>query len=113
MQEKEKAKRIVDELLTYFFTNQINEIRIGLDFIPEGFYVEMQGKSETEPEDIWYLLELLNTPRDTSLEADYEELLGVTHHEEKDYLLLGSMIDEAEISYDSPIFDIKVFRKKN
>ncbi|MDA9470257.1 hypothetical protein [Enterococcus sp. 5H] len=112
MQEREKAKRIVDELLTYFFSNNIEEIRIAMDFTSEGFYIDMQGKTEQEPENLLHLLELLNTPRDLSIEGYYEELLGITHHEEEDYHLLGLMIDEAEISFDAPDFDIKVFRRK-
>ncbi|MBO0469298.1 hypothetical protein JZO66_01980 [Enterococcus sp. DIV0242_7C1] len=112
MQEREKAKRIIDELLTYFFSNDIEDIRIGLDFTSEGFYIEMQGQTKDEPEGVLNLLELLNTPRDLSIESYYDELLGITHHEEEDYHLLGLMIDEAEINFDSPIFDIKVFRKK-
>ncbi|MBL1224441.1 hypothetical protein [Enterococcus sp. BWR-S5] len=112
MQEREKAKRIIDELLTYFFSNDIEDIRIGLDFVEEGFYIEMQGKIDEEPSDVLHLLELLNTPRDPSIESYYDELLGITHHEEEDYHLLGLMIDEAEITFDSSIFDIKVFRKR-
>ncbi|MCB5955918.1 hypothetical protein [Enterococcus sp. CWB-B31] len=112
MQEREKAKRIIDELLTYFFSNNIDDIRIGLDFTEEGFYIEMQGKIDEEPDGVMDLLELLNTPRDTSIESYYDELLGISHHEEKDYRLLGLMIDEAEITFDSSIFDIKVFRKR-
>lgn len=112
MQEREKAKRIVDELLTYFFSNNIEEIRIAMDFTSEGFYIDMQGKTEEEPENLLHLLDLLNTPRDLSIEGYYDELLGITHHEEEDYHLLGLMIDEAEISFDTPVFDIKVFRKK-
>ncbi|WP_086347486.1 hypothetical protein [Candidatus Enterococcus clewellii] len=112
MQEREKAKRIIDELLTYFFSNDIEDIRIGLDFAEEGFYIEMQGKIDEEPSDVLHLLNLLNTPRDPSIESYYDELLGITHHEEEDYHLLGLMIDEAEITFDSSIFDIKVFRKR-
>lgn len=112
MQERDKAKRIIDELLTYFFSNEVEDIRIGLDFTTEGFYIEIQGKTEVEPADILDLLDLLNTPRDSSLESYYDELLGATHHEEEDYHLLGLMIDEAEIIYDAPLLDIKVFRKK-
>ncbi|MEI5992604.1 hypothetical protein [Candidatus Enterococcus mansonii] len=112
MQERDKAKRIIDELLTYFFSNDISEIKIELDFTAEGFSIEMQGYTEEEPENVMHLLELLNTPRDLSIEGYYDELLGITHHEEEDYHLLGLMIDEAEISFDSPTFDIKVFRKK-
>lgn len=112
MQERDKAKRIIDELLTYFFSNEIEDIRIGLDFTSEGFYIEIQGKIEEEPEDVLHLLDLLNTPRDLSIESYYDELLGATHHEEEDYHLLGLMIDEAEISFDAPTFDVKVFRKK-
>ncbi|MBM7688706.1 hypothetical protein BCR24_08770 [Enterococcus ureilyticus] len=112
MQERDKAKRIIDELLTYFFSNDIEEIRIGVDFTLEGFYISIQGKTEQEPDNLLYLLELLNTPRDLSIESYYDELLGITHHEEEDYHLLGLMIDEAEISFDAPLFEIKVFRKK-
>ncbi|MBO0439075.1 hypothetical protein [Candidatus Enterococcus ikei] len=112
MQERDKAKRIVDELLTYFFSNDIEEIRISVDFTPEGFYIEIQGKTDDEPENVLHLLDLLNTPRDLSIESYYDELLGITHHEEEDYHLLGLMIDEAEISFDASIFTIKVFRKK-
>ncbi|OJG68805.1 hypothetical protein RV09_GL000204 [Enterococcus moraviensis] len=98
--------------MTYFFSNDIKEIRIGVDFTSEGFTIDMQGKTEEEPENVLHLLELLNTPRDLSIESYYDELLGITHHEEEDYHLLGLMIDEAEISFDAPIFEIKVFRKR-
>ncbi|MGX7148891.1 hypothetical protein [Enterococcus ureasiticus] len=112
MQERDKSKRIIDELLTYFFSNDIEEIRIGVDFTPEGFSIEIKGKTEEEPKNVLHLLELLNTPRDLSIESYYDELLGITHHEEEDYHLLGLMIDEAEITFDAPVFEIKVFRKK-
>ncbi|MGM0217240.1 hypothetical protein [Enterococcus sp. AZ126] len=112
MLERDKAKRIVDELLTYFFSNDIVEIQIDVDFTPKGFSIKIRGKTAKEPENVLHLLELLNTPRDLSIESYYDELLGITHHEEEDYHLLGLMIDEAEISFDSPIFEIKVFRKK-
>ena len=72
MREREKAKRIIDELLTYFFSNDIEDIRIGLDFTDEGFYIEMQGKIDQEPVGVLDLLELLNTPRDTSIESYYD-----------------------------------------
>lgn len=112
MQERDKAKRIIDELLTYFFSNAIEEIQIKMDFTADGFTIDMQGNTDQEPENLLHLLELLNTPRDLSIEGYYDELLGITHHEEEDYHLLGLMIDEAEISFDAPHFEIKVFRKK-
>ncbi|OJG86985.1 hypothetical protein RV15_GL002278 [Enterococcus silesiacus] len=98
--------------MTYFFSNDITKIQIGLDFTSEGFRIKIKGKTEEEPENVLHLLELLNTPRDLSIECYYDELLGITHHEEEDYHLLGLMIDEAEISFDSPDFEINVFRKK-
>ncbi|OJG74331.1 hypothetical protein RV12_GL002678 [Enterococcus quebecensis] len=98
--------------MTYFFSNGIEKIRIDVDFTPDGFYIDMQGNTEDEPENVLHLLELLNTPRDLSIEGYYDELLGITHHEEEDYHLLGLMIDEAEIRFDAPVFEIKVFRKK-
>jgi len=47
------------------------------------------------------------------LENYYVELLGghQTIHEEKDYYLLGLMIDEATIVYEDDFLTVHLFRK--
>ena len=56
---------------------------------------------------------MLNTPRDIALESYYIELLGghQSIHEEKDFYLLGLLIDEATISYEKDRLIITLFRK--
>ncbi|MFG5428344.1 hypothetical protein ACFJYZ_08305 [Enterococcus faecalis] len=98
--------------MTYFFSNDIEKIKISIDFSSEGCSINIKGETKEEPRNILYLLQLLNTPRNPSIESYYDELLGFTHHEE-DYQLLGLMIDDAEIIFDNPVFEIKVFRKNN
>ena len=95
--EKELSKRIIDELLTYLYSHEITEIRIGVEF--------------AEEEDLDVLADLLNNPRDPSMEIYYQELLGNPRHDREDYHLLGSLIDDVEIMYAQPIINIKIFRR--
>ncbi len=109
--EKELSKRIIDELLTYLYSHEITEIRIGVEFAEEGLFIEIQGTTETQPEDLDVLADLLNNPRDPSMEIYYQELLGNPRHDREDYHLLGSLIDDVEIMYAQPIINIKIFRR--
>ncbi len=109
--EKELSKRIIDELLTYLYSHEITEIRIGVEFAEEGLFIEIQGTTETQPEDLDVLADLLNHPRDPSMEIYYQELLGNPRHDREDYHLLGSLIDDVEIMYAQPIINIKIFRR--
>ena len=114
MLEREKARRIIDELLTYFFSHEINQSHVDITFASDGFHTTIQGTCEQLPSDIYDFLEMLNTPRDRDLESYYDELLGGHHslHEEKDYNLLGMMIDEADILYENQQLRIEVFRQR-
>ena len=109
--EKELSKRIIDEFLTYLYSHDRTEIRIGLDYTEEGLFVEIQGKIAEQPNDLSELAKLLDTPRDPSMDIYYQELLGSPSHDREDYHLLGSLIDDVEIMYDQPIINIKIFRK--
>jgi hypothetical protein len=110
--EKEISKRIVDELLTYFYSLDITDIRIGLDFSEEGFFAEFQGVCAEQPYGLDKFARILETPRDPSIDSYYQELLGNMHHVKEDYYLLGSLIDDIEIMYDQPQLNIKIFRHK-
>ncbi|OJG60991.1 hypothetical protein RV08_GL000384 [Enterococcus mundtii] len=45
------------------------------------------------------------------MEIYYHELLGTPSHGQESYRLLGNLIDDVEIMYDSPILNIKIFRR--
>ncbi|WP_165004665.1 MULTISPECIES: hypothetical protein [unclassified Enterococcus] len=108
--EKELSKRIIDELLTYLYSHEITDIRIGITFTEEGFFIEIQGETEIQPDDLTDFAELMNHPRDPSMDIYYQELLGNPCHDREDYHLLGSLIDDVEVMYDQPVLNIKVFR---
>lgn len=111
MSERQQAKKIVDELLNYFFFHKIDEVKIALDFAEDGLYIEMQGKVAMVPGDLEQFATALNSPRDLTMEDYSEHLIGSEHHDREDYHLLGTLIDDVEIMYDRPLLDIKVFRK--
>ena len=50
--EKELSKRIISEFLTYLYSHEITEIRIGLESTPEGLYIEIQGTCYSPPSDL-------------------------------------------------------------
>lgn len=101
----------MDEFLTYLYSHDITEIRIGLDYTEDGLFIEVQGRIDEQPSDLSELAMLLDTPRDPSMDIYYQELLGSPSHDCEDYHLLGSLIDDVEIMYDQPIINIKIFRE--
>ncbi|OTN75967.1 hypothetical protein A5886_001043 [Enterococcus sp. 8G7_MSG3316] len=114
MIEKERARRIADEVVTYFLSHHCTQITSQMTFEAEGFYGRVHGPCSEKPDDLAHFIDMLNTPRDITLENYYVELLGghQTIHEEKDYYLLGTMIDKATITYEDNYLTVSVFRKK-
>lgn len=114
MIEKERARRIVDEVVTYFLSHDCQKIISEMAFDAEGFKAVVQGQFPEQPSDLEHFIDMLNTPRDSTLENYYVELLGghQTIHEEKDYYLLGLMIDEASIMYEDEQLIVELYRKK-
>ena len=91
MIEKEQARRIVDEVVTYFLSHDCPHITTEMSFEKTGFRAIIAGTCPEEPSDLAVFAEMLNTPRDIALESYYIELLGghQSIHEEKDFYLLG------------------------
>lgn len=108
--EKELSKRIISEFLTYLYSHEITEIRIGLESTPEGLYIEIQGTCYSPPSDLHELTEMLNEPRNPTMDLYYQEL-GNVFLDQSDFRLLGSLIDDVELMYELPILNIKVFRR--
>lgn len=113
MIEKERARRIADEVVTYFLSHECTDITSQMTFEDVGFTAKVCGPCPERPADLEHFIDMLNTPRDITLENYYVELLGghQTIHEEKDYYLLGLMIDEATIVYEDDFLTVHLFRK--
>lgn len=87
MIEKEQARRIVDEVVTYFLS-RLPSYHYWDVFRKTGFRAIIAGTCPEEPSDLAVFAEMLNTPRDIALESYYIELLGghQSIHEEKTFI---------------------------
>lgn len=110
--EKNKATKILEELIDYFLRNELNEMNMRLHLGEDELMVHIDGPCPEKPPDYDELYDFLNEPRRPELEEYYFELLGgnVRHEELK---LLGSMVDRAEMSYEKGQLTITVYRKKS
>ncbi len=113
MVEKEKARRIVDELLVYFLAHDIVDFQVNVRFHNNGFTAEIHGLCSKAPADMDEFAKMLRIPRNPNMEDYYDELLGTrkSHADAREYHLLGMMIDDAQIAYEDSEFKVKVSRK--
>lgn len=109
--EKNKAKRILQELLGYYFSHEIDDLNINLHCTNVECTITLTGKTPSKPNDLKQLRETLNSPRQPEVEEYYWQLLGVSN-EKHELNLVGSLIDSAEVTYDKGILKITVCRKK-
>ena len=63
MIEKEQARRIVDEVVTYFLSLDCLQITTEMSFEKTGFRAIIAGTCPEEPSDLALFAEMLNTPR--------------------------------------------------
>lgn len=108
--ERKKAEHLSQELLSYFFEQEAEQISAKVHFEHEGTHVFVSGKLQKEPKNLEIFMEKIQVERDPNLE-DYYEGLSCLHHEE-DYSLLGLMSDWAKVDYVYPNLTIQLFRKK-
>ena len=108
--ERQKASKILEELIDYLFRNKVNDMNMSLNYREDHVRIHIEGICPEKPADFQELHDLLNAPRRPELEGYYYELLGssVRHGELK---LLGSLINQADMSYENGRLSITVFRK--
>jgi hypothetical protein len=107
--EKNKASKILSELVDYFLRNKIYQINMSLEYSAKGTIIHLDGPSSKKPEDYDELYEIFNEDRRPEFDEYYYSLLGGDI--KRDELnLLGSMINKAEMSYQDNILSITVYR---
>lgn len=92
--ETYKARKIIEELMSYFLKHGLKKITIELDMNDERTYISLNGKSDYPVHDIDQLVELMNATRRPELEEYYENLLG-NSYSDYDLDLIGAMVDRA------------------
>ena len=109
--EKNKAKRILQELLGYYFSHEIDDLNINMHCTNVEFIITLRGKTTSMPSDLKQLRETLNSPRQPEVEEYYWQLLGVSN-DKHELNLVGSLIDSAEVTFEEGILKVMVCRKK-
>jgi hypothetical protein len=108
--EKNKASKILSELVSYFFTNNVYDIDINVNYTSSKLIIKLSGKSETEPKGLDKLNEILQSSRQTELEEYYWGLLG-TNNSKQELYLLGSLVDNGEVKYSNNTLELEIVRK--
>ncbi|SRR5699024_7785643 len=108
--EELKARRIVQEVVHYFFKNKVYDMNLKLAINDEEIKVIAEGHPQQEPNDLEEVTRLLNARRAPELEDYYDQLLGIGYND-NDINLLGAIVDEGIISYDGDILTFFITRK--
>lgn len=110
--EEKKVAKIVEELTMFFFTVGADEIetKIKRDDHTDIIWVSANYDEEYKDE-LSYLEEYLNKEKNNGLEDIYWELAGSGDPGESSQLLLiGMMIDKAEISITDSRIEVKMYK---
>lgn len=109
--EQEKAGKIVAELSMYFMA--LGAKKVSSTIALEGDHGKITFESDYPPEKEEKLkeLECLNQLRDNGIEEIYWELAGVgSHGDSSQLLLVGTMIDRAEISVEKGTVRLALYK---
>ncbi len=111
--EEKKVAKIIEELTMFFFTVGSDEIetRIKRDENSDFIWISANYNPEYRDE-LDYLDEFLNKEKNDGLEDIYWELVGSGDPGETSQLLLiGMMIDKAEIKIEDSRVEVKLYKK--
>ena len=111
--EEKKVAKIIEELTMFFFTVGADEIETRIKRDDESDYIWMSANFNPEYRDeLDYLDEFLNKEKNDGLEDIYWELAGSGEPGESSQLLLvGMMIDKAEISITETRVELKLYKQ--
>ncbi|MCI6552781.1 MAG: hypothetical protein MR430_04445 [Lachnospiraceae bacterium] len=110
--DEKKIVKIIEELTVYFFALGANQIRSDINRDGCNTVILFQANYNPEYEsNLYYLEEYLNCPKNDGIEDVYWELAGSGDPGETSQLLLiGMMIDKAEIRTAEGFVYLKLYR---
>ena len=110
--EEKKVAKIIEELTMFFFTVGSDEIETRIKRNNHSDVIWMSANYNPEyREELDYLNEFLNEEKNAGLEDIYWELAGSGDPgESSQLLLLGMMIDKAEIKITDTRVEVKLYK---
>lgn len=110
--EEKKVAKIIEELTMFFFTVGADEIETKINRNDHTDIIWMRANYNAEFKDeLSYLEEYLNKEKNNGLEDIYWELAGSGDPGETSQLLLiGMMIDKAEIDITDTKVEVKMYK---
>lgn len=109
LQEKNKATRIMKEVVSYFLDNQLTVFDLHFSLENNTFTLCIHAKADSEPRTFQKLLSDLQTERQLEVDEYYNALLG-GHCDKHDYTFLGKAIDSAEGKFENGLLSLTLVR---
>lgn len=111
--EEKKIGKIVEELTMYFFSIGADHISSMIDKDGRDVTITMECNYQPEcKEDLSRLSEYLNEPKNDGVEDIYWELAGSGDPgESSQLLLLGMMLDKAEVNIEADKVYLKLYKE--
>lgn len=108
----EKNLKIVSELITFFHNHGSSDVNINLNSDDEHSYFNISGKVKPiSEEELSSLINMLNSPRQHEIEQYYWNLGGESEYD-SELILIGMMINTANVTYKDDILTIKLIRNE-
>ena len=110
--ERRKVAKIVEELTIFFFSVGATKMTSSIEY--DGSMANIHFQSDFEPENKYKVKELekyFNEPKNAGMEDIYWELAGTSDPGEPgELLLLGMMIDRAELNIGETTAELKLHK---
>ena len=111
--ERRKVTKIVEELSIFFFSVGATKMSSGIEY--DGVTAHITFQSDFEPENRSKVAELeryFNEPKNAGMEDIYWELAGSGDPGEPgQLLLLGMMVDRAEVNVGENTAELKLYKE--
>ncbi len=111
--ERRKVTKIVEELTIFFFSMGATKMNSGIEY--DGVTANITFSSNFLPENRGKILELekyFNEPKNAGMEDIYWELAGSSDPGEPgQLLLLGMMVDKAEVNVGESFAELKLYKE--
>lgn len=111
--EEKKVGKIIEELTMFFFSVGAEHIQTGIDRTGNQVIITMESDYAPDREyGLLHLKEYLNEPKNDSVEDIYWELAGSGDPgESNQLLLLGMMLDKAEVDISPERVKLKLYKE--
>lgn len=104
-----KALQLSSELVDYFLQNHIAQVHMDMDFQQDHFTIEVSGRTQQPPDDLYELTEALHEVRQPEMDEYYDALIGCEFRDQG-FHMLGALVDESEVRFREGLLTIKIRR---